>query len=353
VLGASVVVVAVVESWWCSAQAQPRPGMSRPVVQLEYVLGNDASRCPDEVDFRGAVRARMGRDPFVATADNVVHVAVERANGLLTASVRLTDARGQLLGARTVSSRSSDCREVMEAATLAVSVALESLPDVPTPPAVVDAAVDDADGSDAVATNTEPDALTPSEDGGDTSLAESDAAEPVDAEITATPTPEQRVHPTLGFGAVGSLGVLPAPSFGGWLTLTVRWPRVSFAADARVDAPSGADFPPNGSMSAWDFAANLVACAHFGPFAACGLVGGTELFASGRNVDAPNDASTFIVHAGLRAAVEIRVVRWLHLAARFDTVAPFGRAVIRLNATDVWTAPWINGSLGVGAIVDL
>jgi hypothetical protein len=97
-----------------------------------------ASSCPDEASLRQATKQRIGYDPFFPWAKTTVVVEVAGEDQAFVAHVRLTDENGLSRGARELRSESKGCAGLIDAAALAISIALDMTvpptePAAPTP----------------------------------------------------------------------------------------------------------------------------------------------------------------------------------------------------------------------------
>ena len=100
--------------------------------RLVYARAPEASSCPDESALRSAVAARLGYDPFFPWARQTVVIQVWRENRKYKARIQLVDEAGLAHGTRGLSSDQATCAELFDAAALAISIAMDSLP--PAPP---------------------------------------------------------------------------------------------------------------------------------------------------------------------------------------------------------------------------
>ena len=83
----------------------------------------------------GEVAAYLGRDPFSADASERLRVTLQGAEeSSLAATIELVRADGTLEGHQVLRSRRSECRQLIESLSLAISLALEvQAPSRPTP----------------------------------------------------------------------------------------------------------------------------------------------------------------------------------------------------------------------------
>jgi hypothetical protein len=107
------------------AHAQPTTGREPPTARLVYADGGRPAECPDEVSFRDAVVARLGRAPFGAEEPTVV-VRLSRVGGGFRGEWLIDSPRGEPGPRRIEAAR---CSDVVEAMALAIAVAFEPPPE--------------------------------------------------------------------------------------------------------------------------------------------------------------------------------------------------------------------------------
>lgn len=113
-------------------------------VALRYATAPGAASCPDEQALRAAVASMLGTNPWSSPAARTMIVRLEGHPGVWRAEVIMVDDRAEVLGRRVLVSRQRDCRELFDAVTLAVSLAIDpgvalrpipsAAPLVPAPP---------------------------------------------------------------------------------------------------------------------------------------------------------------------------------------------------------------------------
>src|ERR1700690_511548 len=98
---------------------------ANPLARLVYVRGQGAEQCPEPMALRVAVVARLGYDPFSATASKIVLVGIEKKGGELRARVDLANAEGSIQGVRELSAPLEHCFDLIRAMALSVSIAID------------------------------------------------------------------------------------------------------------------------------------------------------------------------------------------------------------------------------------
>lgn len=275
-----------------------------PTARLSYEVRPGVEGCPDEAWVRGAVAARLGRDPFDASAATAVRARIDRGEGpALEAQVEVERADGTT-GRRRLDSPTGDCLELASAVELAITLAIEPLwlTKKPAPP-------------------PEPPKPAPS-------------PPPV-----AAPEPPKAPPPT-PMEVRGRLGLLGTaggvPGFTGGLTLggVVAWPRVSVALEGRVHLPTGVDF---GFGRAGTFSAlgSVVPCLRAGWFSGCGVVsvGAFQVESSAAEV---RRATTVMAQAGARVTADVHLTRRLALVPWLEGAVILTRTSIVSGTSTLW-----------------
>lgn len=117
--------------------ASQAPEEEVPPTRLIYLPGRFQYQCPGEVEVAEGIARRLGRSPFAEPPERIVVLALEgEGEGPERARSELFDANMESLGARVIES-TEGCTELVEAAELALSIALApSLALAVTPPVV-------------------------------------------------------------------------------------------------------------------------------------------------------------------------------------------------------------------------
>lgn len=113
--------------------------------RFAWVRGADADRCPDGAVLRETIARRMHRDPFDDHGPRSLEALVEHGPAGWSATLRIRDRDGDLLGERTLTHPGTDCTGITEASILAVALAIdpdavldepapEPAPTAPAPP---------------------------------------------------------------------------------------------------------------------------------------------------------------------------------------------------------------------------
>lgn len=308
--------------------------------RLQYVRREGAEQCPDESAFRLAVAARLGYDPFVAWAMNTIVVTVAgRADGL-HAQIYLADAAGRAHGSRELSSPIGDCTQLLSAAALAVSIALD-------PMGVEAAKAQPKHGDSDVAPQASPEVSS------SVSRAESPHASPTDTaphETSKLQAPDE--HPTsfdLGVGSQLATGVAPALALGWTASVRLRLDGRSLALQGRYDLPASAMVPDGGAVTSHLWLLSLEPCQRWTRLWICGLAQLGSLRASGGAIANPMAESTLYAGAGGRIATELLPSEWLFLRMHVDLLGNLTRTILELRNAEAWRAPPLAAAVGIDA----
>ncbi len=270
-------------------------------VRLDLVRGDGADACADGARVEREVVRRLGQDPFASDPERFIEAVLSRDGPTWSAHVRIRDASGDLLGARTLASDAPTCDPLVEALALALALAIDPAADV----------ADDA-------------AAPPP----------SDSPPPPPPAAAETIPPRAPRHTTrhgvvVGVRAVGAWGVLPETSPGAALraelSLSRRW-RARLEGRWLSEAATG----PNAGWRVGVTSAHAGVCAApvLGPSLALDVCAALGVGAMHVSVDGAAGTNTgdhlwSVVEAGPR--VRWRPVAWLEL----DADASAGAALVR------------------------
>ena len=306
-------------------------------VQLVYTRGAGADQCPDEEELRDGVAGRLGFDPFDASAKSKVSARIYKDGKTLRATVEVIDATGAVTGSRELSSTKNDCVELASAMTLTISMVVDPLgkgppapPPLPTPSA----------------TPSSPPQPPPPEPVAPLVI----APPPRTIDTPPAPASEERTRLRLGLGGEGALGFAPRSSFGATAAIGLDLGTFSIDLEGRRDAPTTAAVG-RGNITTAVSLASLVPCLHRRAVVVCAVASLGALQAKGGGVDVTSSQSSVFVGVGLRGGVEVPISKAFSLFARLEVLAPLIRTSVRLDGDEVWSAPTLSGSLGLGALV--
>jgi hypothetical protein len=282
-----------------------------PAARLDYAAAPEG--CPDEQAFRDLVTARLGRDPFEASASLLVTARIDAESGALHAQARITAEDGSERGARALEGTPSECRDLANALASAVALALTP------PPVSVQAPVTMPVPSPAPVV-------------------------PLGSSPPAPPPPrEPRFTAHAGLAAGG--GITPGFALSPLLGVGLRARSVAVLAEGRVDLMPGIARSGGERVEASVFSAGPAACLHLGPAQGCL---GVELgVLQGRALDVtdPRTHTSFFSAAAARLGFGLELGPVLALRLAGELRVPLVRTALRVNDTTVWDAPALGGGL--------
>jgi len=220
---------------------------------LHYHVDAGAVGCPDEIWVRNAIRARLGRDPFVDDAPLRLDARITPQGRALDGEVRV-QREGEKETVRQVRSATGDCAELASALELAITVIIDPLwlgpadAGVPAPPPA-----------------PPPPAPPP----------------PAPLPVAPPPAPPRPV----GLGAVvevnGAAGAMPGVTAGLGLGAVLHWGRLELGLVGRIHLPTRI-LLQGGEVNTLLASASLTPCAGLGHFRGClvGTVGTLQLTAN-------------------------------------------------------------------------
>jgi hypothetical protein len=356
---------------------------AEPATRLDYVRGPGAESCPDRAAVMAAVAARLGYSPFSNDGPRVLRCEIARAGAGLRAQIALRDAGGAVSGARTLASERSDCRDLLPAMLLVLSVAARP-PGASQEPADLRGDAPDgakADpGAGATGTATVLPSVVGDSGGGSARAAPRDDQTAAPAQRGQTAAPAQRVPSAApaqwvpaplpeaalaapggagparsrvwraGAGVIGTAGAAPGLSWGATVFAGVRWGALSVAVEPRIDVPASTDVPAGGRISVLTASGAATPCVHAGGLAGCAVVAAGIVRGRGQDVLNARAASAPWLALGGRAAWELRLGASFVLRLHADVLAIPIQTVVRVGDEAVWRTPRASLALGVAAM---
>ncbi len=292
--------------------------------------------CPDATAVRKAVGERLGYDPFWEWAPQTIVLQVGRDRGQYFARVVKVDPEGRSV-TRAIPP-DADCHQVVAAAALAISIALDL---APAPTAAV------------VEPESSPSALTPASQ---PPAAPTLLPQAAPAEARGSSAPPLRT-PRLAFGAGVSAfsGIIPAPGASAFAFAEFRRRTMSIGGELQVSTAIASPQFRGG----WGAAA-LVPCARFGATSLCALgeIGWVQVWSTGAK-SSGSDGAPFVALGGrARLDVPFSAQAFVRLQGDFLIEAYGPRLVVAddayvadgrtYRAPQVSLSSWIGGALGLG-----
>jgi hypothetical protein len=100
-------------------------GGARPGVHLSWVRENSAAECPDAAAIETEVTERLGDNPFRRQPTQFIEAIVARQATAFEVTIAMRDESGRLIGNRSLSSTSEDCRSISTAAALIIAILID------------------------------------------------------------------------------------------------------------------------------------------------------------------------------------------------------------------------------------
>jgi hypothetical protein len=317
-----LVVLVVAGLWSGRAQAEEK-------ARLVYVRGAGTSDCPDEVDLRLWVIARLGYDPFSPQASRVVLARVEAEQQQLRGSVEVVDAEGKSTGRRDLSSQSERCQELARTMALSISLAIDperaSARPEPLP-----------EPKRAAEAKTAPPPAPSSE--------KSPEREP----LLPRDPPRSAPHVFASLSLTSTAGMLPEIALGGAAGLGARWQRLALALEARALGSLPRPVEPRGQLDGALVGGSAVGCLVQSRLGVClvGHLAAQRLTASG--VSDPAASWGLFSALGARVGLRVALSQPLSVVFALEGLVNLSRNSARLSDTEVWKAPPLSAQLAVG-----
>lgn len=193
--------------------AVPITALAAPMSRLVYVKGAGAEACPEPMQLRTAVIARLGYDPFNVTASRTIIAIIERAGDKLRAKIQLVNDESSSQGVRELDTPHDQCGELIRAMALSISIAID--PDAALGPREKPASTRESPEADAAPEPKQPALPIAGES-------------PEDNPPPASQVPAYRNQFFAGMGGQVALGQAPATELGahllfGWQGSGFSW----------------------------------------------------------------------------------------------------------------------------------
>jgi len=285
------------------------------------------------------VIARLGYDPFSATASRVVLTTVEQNGDELRARVDLANAEGSVQGVRELNAPAVDCTSLMRAVALSISIAID-----PASALVKHEAV----------SNSEPES-------GDEDLSRA-AANPEEelplAPAYSVPVASRRrkIRYFAGAGLHVTAGAAPTFGYGGDLIFGGRYRGFSLSFEGRADPLNMTKADWGGEFGALFMLASVVPCVHSSGVSLCGLGSVGFIRAASQNITVRSSDTGMYAAVGARVGFQLPLTESFVFGIHADLAAPLPRQAIQI--TDIqtkrllsWTTPSVFGLVGMHLLV--
>ena len=310
------------------------------VVSLKYAA---APGCPDATDFKAAVIARLGYDPFSEEAPDHVLVQIRPRGASLDGHIEWRDAQGQWTGDQRFPQRRPNCLHLVRAMAFALALQIQFLAKADAPPAVA-APVTEKPAPNEPTPPPPPPAYAPP-------AVIAPTLEPPAVPVVAAPLPMRHARPVfaVGTGPAVGWGMSSSPVVLGRVFGAAGWQRLSLELALVMSVPSMTRRSDGAGFSQQYLFLSAGSCGTLSRWKACLLVNAGQVRLQGRDIDRPASAAVPLLEVGARVGVVQGIGRRVFLDAHVDGVALLTRWIGRLDEVPVWSAPPFAATIGVDA----
>jgi hypothetical protein len=271
-------------------------------------------------------------------AKQTIVAELARASTGCTGRVRIVDERGVMRGERKLPETNNACIETVRALALAISIAIDDLPDT----APVEEATSSTDDPPAP-----PAAIF--------------AAPPPSGPDTSSPAPPKRppssspARSTTFFSArvQGAFGSAPSTAPGATLGFGLQRGWLSGAIELRADLASSRT-TARGTVSTATYLVSVAPCGHLGVPFACVLLGaGAFAYSGGDDLAKARSGAVLAAVSGARVGAKFPLASTLDAFVAGDLLATFTPNRVRIDDVEVYRQPLISAAVGIGVVLNL
>lgn len=299
------------------------------LVRLVYAKGAGAEACPEPMQLRTAVMARLGYDPFSALASRTVIATIGRDGEQLKAKIELVNDDSNSQGVRQLEGPLDQCSSLIRAMALSISIAID-------PDAMLSARQEPSTGEQRQ---------------GDQPLAVSGAVE--HSPIMTAPAPSSAPKPRntyfLGAGAHVSAGLAPAVEPGAHLLIGWQQRRYSWSFEGLYD-PNRWSTEQGTEIGAEYLMLSAVPCVAEQSLSVCAVGSVGRVRAASHQIQHPSKDSAFYAAVAPRISLKLPLGSAFFWELHGDVVFPLVRLSIQIDDREHWSAPRLAGLLGTGII---
>jgi len=310
--------------------ASPRLAHAASHYRLLYVRDAGTASCPDEMELRLAVVARLGYDPFSPNASGALYARIGQQDGELTGSVELVDENGMSRGKRELQAPTGDCVQIGHALALSISIAID-------PEQAAEHQRESATNLARPAPRQAPLPLSQDEE------------KAHDRQRDKPPPSRVSQRDSLALSAITLVGVAPAAAFGGALWYEHSLGSLALVAGARfASAPSG-DVRAGAALQLKLAAGDLGLCWLASPLEACAIGMAGASWVTGGQVRSPRTSVGPFVAFGARLALVAPLSKSVGLFAAGEGLGVTTRVRAEVDGARVWDALPLAAGLVLGA----
>ncbi|HEY5959759.1 MAG TPA: hypothetical protein VIV60_24565 [Polyangiaceae bacterium] len=314
-----------------------RSVVALPRARLVYVRSEGAEGCPESMELRLAVLHRLGYNPFEPNAQESIVVVIRQRDATLQASVDRIDDQGLSRGSRLLEAPANQCDELIAAAALSISLAIDPERALSNPDLSTKAGAEPPPTTAPVVTEPTPE-VQPADE----------LAAPVPASVKRT-----RIIPDLSFSLHGSSLALVVPAFGASLGMGLQRGLLSLSLEGRLDPPTTRSINDRGGrLTIWLVMGTLLPCLRPTPLRICGLISYGSLRASTTGVAQPAHDHASYVAMGVRLGVARQVLPRVSLGMHIDVLAALATYEAKFGDSTVWEPRRLSGLFGLDGAWD-
>jgi hypothetical protein len=305
--------------WGNRSEGQEVDAPHRTSARLVYVVGEDATGCPQQAAVVTAVDSRLGYDPFVEPANLIVSMTIRRIGESLVGTLRTADAQKGQLGGKDFQVDAQRCEELVAELVLAACLAIDPAPNRGAHPVLVTP-------------------LPPP------------SSEPPQTEVSSQHNQEgpsaTRAGPIVELTL--SMGLSPAPAPGLLVGGVARFGAFLLELDGLATLATHESFE-GGSISVSLIGAMLAPCLTLDSFGACAvLLGGADQVGV-TSLPQPQQSTVGVWSSGARVFYEVPLFSSaFSLRAQADLLIALRTISVDVGTTEVWVAPPVAFTLGLG-----
>lgn len=301
---------------------------ARPRATLRYERGPGAEGCPDQPDLEGAVRARLGYDPFEDGAPLRLEAQIDRDGPHLRARLFTRSPTGAP-GEWSRTSPTTRCDDLAEALALSISLAIDPLSDL------------DAAAPTLPLRSPPPAPVT-------TATVVVGAPRPQPARAPrAEPIPSSSWSFGGGAGLAGAAGLTPGPTLGLLLDADLGGPTWRIGVEARLFLPSSLVFTPSSEVSVLPIGGAILPCWHTAYLGACAVLAVSAVRSSGVGLTPSRVVVTPSASVGARVLGKLALGRALHLSGFVEIDLAWVQTTVVVSGREAWRTPPVAGLLGL------
>ncbi len=305
----------------------PATALARPEFRLLYIREPGTEPCPEEVELRLSVAARLGYDPFSPTAGPAVIARVSPDGELLTGSVEITDDAGVSRGRREIEASSERCDELFRALALSVSIAIDP-----------ERVLGGEDAPAAARASPLPSPAPPEHEPRTVQAAPARSRAP------------SRFRVSIGVTGRSQLGISNTASYGGTLYGRASWGALLFGVEALYVMSPYSSLPavPGAELRTALFTLGPNVCYGRGPLFGCALASFGNLWAESRGIADPAADRSFHAAAGGRVGFEPRLSEAVTLVTQVDLLGSLTRSSVVIDGEQAFRQPGLIVGAGLG-----